>query len=139
MVPNCSTSDGNVITVSYIEPVGIVTERILITISVVNCGTTDCQTRRARDAEDLNGRILDVQSGYSGGTLEIVGEEELRFKIGLAVGTLSIPPAGTLAIDDVTGSPRNFDVGPRDRYQRACPLLMAESSSSLKYHLQKFQ
>lgn len=139
MVINCSTSDGNVITVADIEPVGIVTERTLITISVVNCDTTDFQTRRAIDAEDLNGSILDVQPGDSGGSLEIVGEEELRFDIGLGVGTLSIPPAGTLAINDVTGSPRNCDVGPRDGDQRARPLLMAESSGSLKYHLQHFQ
>lgn len=68
-----------------------------------------------------------------------MGKEELRFLIGLAVGTLSIPPAGTLAIDDMTVSPGNCDVGPGDGDQRARPLRMAESSGSLKYHLQHFQ
>lgn len=139
MVINRSTSDGNAITVADIEPIGIVTKRVRITILVVNCDTTDCETGRARDAEDLNGRILDVQPGDSGGSLETVGEEELRLDVGLAVGTLSIPPAGTLAIDEVTGSSRNLDVGSRDGDQRASPLLIAESSGSLKNHLQNFQ
>lgn len=89
-----------------VESVGVVTT-VAIAIGVVDRDSTNSEIVCIIDAEDLDGRVLDID------VLDLridhlVGREELGLRLA-AVTALSVPPAGTISIEDSSGSSLNGD------------------------------
>ena len=137
LVVDFGPRDGDIGAFPNVEAIGIGRKVIRIPVGVVHRDVRHGEIGGSINTEDLNRGILDVDT-LDRGRGQVMGIEELGLCF-TTIATLSIPPAGTLAIDEVTGSSRNLDVGSRDGDQRASPLLIAESSGSLKNHLQNFQ
>lgn len=100
---------------------------------VVHGHINDVQISGRVDAHELDGRVLDLQSGDRR-LLERMGVEHLGLGLA-AVAALAVPPLGATAINDMARSARNRDVCTGDRDERARPLLVSERSSSLENDL----
>ena len=49
-----------------------------------------------------------------------------------AVASLAIPPLSTICVNDMASGANDFDVGSRNRDERALPLLVAEGGGALE-------
>jgi hypothetical protein len=100
------------------------------TSGVVNGDIADGEVSSAVDGHALDWSVLEGQAS-DGGLLQGVRVEELW--LGLAtVGTLSVPPLGTVTVKDGAGSTSDGDVGTRDGDKRTRPLLVTEGGLTLK-------
>jgi hypothetical protein len=112
-----------------VESISIVAT-VVIAVSVVDSDAAQGEVASTVDAEDLDGRVLDIDV-LDLGVDHLVGVEELG--LGLAtVGSLSVPPAGTIAIEDGSGSSLDGNVGSGNRDEGTRPLLVAESGLTFK-------
>lgn len=116
----------NVESISVVATVGIA-------VGVVDSDAAQGELASTVDAEDLDGRVLDIDV-LDLGVNHLVGVEELG--LGLAtVSSLSVPPAGTIAIEDGSGRSLDGNVGSGNRDEGTRPLLVAESGLTFKDHL----
>lgn len=60
-----------------------------------------------------------------------MGVEELGLRLA-AVGALTVPPLGTVTVNNVAGGTLDGDLGTGHRDQRTLPLLVAEAGGALK-------
>jgi hypothetical protein len=68
------------------------------TISIVHGESRNGQVGSTVDAHQLYGRVLECESSY-GRASETVGVKELWLRLS-TIATLSIPPSGTISIND---------------------------------------
>lgn len=59
--------------------------------------------------------------------------EELRLRLP-TIGSFTIPPLGSIAINNMSRSPVDSDVATRERDERAAPLLVPKGRSALERH-----
>lgn len=104
-----------------------------ISSRIVDGNIRERQTCAAIDGEDLNRRVLDVNA-RDGRGLEIVRVEELGLGFA-AIGTLAVPPAGTVAVEVGAGRRGDGYVGAGDGDKGAGPLLVAECGFALENYL----
>lgn len=121
--------DVNVLARTNIKSISVVTT-LAITILVIDIDLVQGKVISTVDAEDLHGRVLnvdiiDVRADH------LVSIEELRLRLA-TVGTLSIPPTSTITINNMAGSTFDSDIGSGDRDERTLPLLVAEGSLTLE-------
>jgi hypothetical protein len=90
-----------------VEGVGVVAT-LAVTIGVVDSDSIQSKAIGTVDAEDLDGRVLDVDV-LDLGVDHLVGIEELGLGFA-AVGSLAIPPASTISIEDGTGGSLDSNV-----------------------------
>lgn len=98
----------------YVESIGIVAKRVavaveLVTVAVVQNEVVDGEVR-PRQREKVRGPVLDGEL-LEGHGIDIVQRDELVRLVGTAVGALTVPVLGALAIDDGAGKTSNLDVG----------------------------
>lgn len=105
-----------------IESIGVVTQ--LGASRVVHGDIDDLQVCGGVDAHELHGGVLDVEV-LDGGLLERVCVKHLGLGLA-AVAALAVPPLGAIAVNDVTRSAGDSDVGTGHGNERAFPLLVAE-------------
>jgi hypothetical protein len=132
LVLDVGTGDVDTVRLADVESIGVVAT-LAVTLGIVDgdVGQVDVV---ALDTEDLDGGVLDVQSLYGGG-LELVGVDELG--LGLAtVGTLAVPPAGTLAVDDSAGGLGDGDALTAEADQGSLPFLVSEGGGTLEGYLE---
>lgn len=102
---------------------------------VVQVDIVDAKVGGAVDAESLDGSVLDTQS-LDPGVLKGVGVEELG--LGLStVAALSVPPLGTVSIDNVARGTLDGDGASGEGDQRTLPLLVTERGSTLEGDLSR--
>lgn len=120
----------------HIESIGVVTKIISISSRVVNGNVRDGKTLSRVDRETLDRSIDDVETRDLGRPLETVSVEELWLGLS-SVGSLTIPPFGTIAVEFVTGSARDRNVGPRNGEKWTRPLLILPCRGSFEDDLAK--
>lgn len=106
LVLDVGIADGDVGTLANVEGIGVVAT-IGITVGVVDGNLVEDHVV-ALHAESLDGGILDVQAG-DGRVRQLVGVEELGL-IFAAVGSLSVPPPGSVTVDDMALLAGDFNV-----------------------------
>ena len=94
-------------TVANVESISVVAT-VVIAIRVVHSDATHSELTSTVDAEDLDGGVLNVDV-LNLGVDHLVGVEELGLGLA-AVSSLSIPPAGTITVEDSTGGSLDSDV-----------------------------
>lgn len=129
LVLNNSSGDVDAGGGADIESIGVVST-LGVSQRVIHGDTVHSQVGDAVDAESLDGGVQDVEV-LDVGVLERVSAEELGLGLA-AVASLGVPPSLTLAVDGVTGSTLNEEVGTSEGDQRTFPLLVAEGSLSLE-------
>ena len=90
--------------VANVESISVVAT-VVITVSVINSDASHSEFTSTVDAEDLHRGVLDVDV-LNIGVDHLVGVEELRLGLA-AVSSLSIPPAGTITVEN--GSRSSLD------------------------------
>lgn len=111
LVINRSPRNDNSGTLADIKSISIMSS-LAIAVRVINCDTVQSQVSGSVNAEYLNWRVLEVQS-CDGRRCKIVCVEE--FGLGRAtVRALTVPPAGAVAIDNMSAGATNFDAGSRN-------------------------
>ena len=109
------------------------TQSARITSGIINSDAIQSQTLRAIDAEDLDGRIEDGYAGDGRGD-HVVRIEELRLLLS-AIGTLAVPPACALAIEDGARGTGHSYIGSGDKDERARPFGVAEGCAAFENDL----
>jgi hypothetical protein len=94
-------------TITNVESIGVVAT-VVITIGVVDSDAAHSELTSTVDAEDLHRGVLDVDV-LDLGVDHLVGVEKLRLGLA-AIGSLSVPPAGTITVKDGTGGSLDSDV-----------------------------
>lgn len=112
-----------------VEAVGVGTEAVRVAVTGIDRDARQRERVGAVDGEDLMRRIQDVNV-LNGRVGQVVRLEELG--LGLARVALAVPPQRALAVQDGRGRAGHLDAGARDREQRARPLLVRPTSSSLR-------
>lgn len=112
-----------------IEGVSVVAT-LAVTIGVVDSDSIQSKAIGIVDAEDLDGGVLDIDI-LDLGVDHLVGSEELGLSLA-AVGSLAIPPAGTISIEDSARSSLDSNVSSGDGDQGTVPFLVAEGGLSLE-------
>jgi hypothetical protein len=118
-----------------VESIGVVAT-LAITVGVVNSDSIHSKAICIVDAEDLDGGVLDVNA-LDLGVDHLVGSEELWLSLA-AVGSLAIPPARTISIEDGTRSTLDGNVSSGDGDQGTVPFLVAEGGLSLEDDLKNW-
>ena len=98
LVLDIGVADGDIGTRANIEGIGVVTA-LGITVRVVDGDLVEDQVVGLH-TESLDRGVLDVQTG-DGRVVQGVGVEELGLGLS-AVGSLTVPPACSAAVDDMT-------------------------------------
>lgn len=112
-----------------VECIGVVAT-LAVTIGVVDSDSIQSNAIGIVDAENLDRGILDVDV-LDLGVDQLVGSEELGLSLA-AVGSLAIPPASTISIENSTRSSLDSNVSSGDGDQRTAPFLVAEGGLSLE-------
>lgn len=112
-----------------VESIGVVAT-VAVTIGIVNSNSIQSKAIGTVDAEDLDGGVLDIDV-LNLGVDQVVGSEELGLSLA-AVGSLAVPPAGTISIEDGARSSLDSNVSSGDGDQRTRPFLVAEGGHSLE-------
>lgn len=106
LVLDVGVADGDVGTLANVEGIGVVAA-LGITVGVVDGDVVEDQVVGLH-AESLDGGVLDVQAG-DGRVLQLVGVEELGLVLA-AVGSLGVPPSGSVTVDEMTLLAGDFNV-----------------------------
>lgn len=106
LVLDVGVADGDVGTLANVEGIGVVAA-LGITVGVVDGDVVEDQVVGLY-AESLHGCVLDVQAG-DGRVLQLVGVEELGLVLA-AVGSLGVPPSGSVTVDEMTLLAGDFNV-----------------------------
>lgn len=97
---------------------------------VINRDRFEIQCLSAVNAENLHGRVQDLDVADSRG-LEVMSIKE--FGLGLAtIAALSVPPAGSVTVEDGARGSFDGDVGARDGDEGAGPFFVAEGSGAFE-------
>lgn len=99
LVLDGGAGDGDVGTLADVETVGVVTA-LGVTVAVVDGDVLDHEVVRL-NGDGLDRGVLDVETGDLG-VIEVVGVEELGLGLA-AVGSLTVPPLSTVAVEDGVG------------------------------------
>jgi hypothetical protein len=118
-----------------IESVSIVAA-LAVTIGIVDSDSIQSKAVGPIDAEDLDGGVLD-RDVLDLGVDQLVSIEELGLGLA-AVGSLSVPPAGTVSVENRTGGSLDSNVSSGDRDQRTGPFFVTEGSFSLEDDLESW-
>lgn len=124
LVLDVGVADGDVGTLANVEGIGVVAA-LGITVGVVDGDVVEDQVVGLY-AESLHGCVLDVQAG-DGRVLQLVGVEELGLVLA-AVGSLGVPPSGSVTVDEMTLLAGDFNVRAFDADEGTLPLLVSEGS-----------
>lgn len=100
------------------------------TILVVHGDIGDSKVGCAIDAHELDWRVLEVEA-RDGGFLQAVSIEELGLGLS-SVCSFSVPPSGTVTIDNVAGCTSNGNVSARYGNKRSRPLFVAEGGGTFE-------
>lgn len=132
LVLDGGAGDGDVGTLADVETVGVVTA-LGVTVAVVDGDVLDHEVVRL-DGDGLDGGVLDVKTGDLG-VVEVVGVEELGLGLA-AVGSLTVPPLGAVAVEDGVGGLGHGDVLTGDTEKGSIPLLVLPGGGSLEGDLE---
>lgn len=128
LVLDVSVADGDVGTVANVEGIGVVAA-LGITVGVVDGDVVEDQVVGLH-TETLDRGVLDVQAG-DGRVVQGVGVEELGLSLS-AVGSLTVPPASTAAVDDMACFAGDMNVLAGHADEGTLPLLVSEGSLALE-------
>ena len=130
LVLDVGIGDGDASGAADVESVSVVTTVGHVTSAVVDGDVVKDEISGTVDGEALNRSVLDIQVGDVR-LLHGVGVEELGLLLA-TVGTLSVPPLGTVTIDNMTRGTLDGDLGTGYRDEGAFPLLVAKASCALE-------
>jgi hypothetical protein len=131
LVLDVGTDDADVGRRADVEGVGVVAKRV--TGRVVDGDVLERQVGGAVDGEGLDRGVLNVEA-LDGGLLQAVGVEELGLG-DTTVGALTVPPLGTVSVDNVARGSGDSDVSTGDADERSIPLLVLKSRGTLELWL----
>lgn len=128
LVLDGSTADVDTGGLADVETVGVVAT-VVITVGVVDGEVVQVDVG-SLDTDGLDGSILDVDA-LEGRVLNVVDVHELG--LGLAtVGTLAVPPAGTVTVDDSAVGHGDGQILTTEADQGTLPFLVSEGSGALE-------
>ena len=96
-----------------------------ITVGIVDGNVVEDQVVGLH-TETLDGGVLDVQAG-DGRVLQLVGVEELGLRLA-AVGSLAVPPSGSVTVDDMALLAGDLNVCAFNADEGTLPLRVSEGS-----------
>lgn len=129
LVVDGRAGDVNTVAGADVESVGVVAA-ITITVGIVDGDSTESKLLGAVDAEDLHGGVLDGDV-LNLGAGQAVSVEELGLGLA-AVGSLAVPPAGTITVELRACGTLDGDGGSGNGDQRTFPFLVAEGGGSFE-------
>lgn len=121
-----------------IKSVGVVAKSVsvrvqFITSAVVDGHVLDVDVLSTVDREALHWGVLDVEP-LNGGVGHVVSVKELWLG-GTAIATLTVPPLGTVAVNDMSRGSSDGDAGTGESDERALPLVVLEGRCALELNV----